>query len=181
VFNSAGAELAFNDDAVATTTDSRVSLFVTAGQTYYIGVTGHSGQPRSYNPITGSGVVAGSQGFYSLRVASSDLAGDANRDRRVDAHDLAILAGNFGRRGGATWEQGDFNGDGRVSMADLVLLKRNYGASNAASPAASGIRGASEATDRPAPKTVLRAVRRVALSRWIERTAGDAEGRRGRD
>jgi hypothetical protein len=157
VFNSTGAELVFNDDALAATTNSRVTLSVTAGQIYYIGVTGHSDSPRGYDPITGSGAVAGSQGPYTLRLSSADLAGDANRDRRVDARDLAILTANFGRRSGANWEQGDFNLDGKVTLADLSLLRRNYG-TTAASPSADSIRD-SDPSRSLSEKRVLRASR----------------------
>ena len=49
------------------------------------------------------------------------LAGDANRDRKVDLSDFAILRNNFGTD--STFSQGDFNYDGRVDLADFAMLR----------------------------------------------------------
>lgn len=68
-FDAAGQELAFNNDAGAQTTGSLIQIAVTAGQTYYIGVNGSSAQARAYNPFTGTGAAAGSQGSYVLLVS----------------------------------------------------------------------------------------------------------------
>jgi len=53
------------------------------------------------------------------------LAGDANRDRRVDFNDLVILARNFNQTN-RTFSQGDFNYDTKVDFNDLVLLARKF-------------------------------------------------------
>lgn len=45
VFRSTGARLAYNDDVSSSNLDSRVSVSLTAGQRYYIGVTNYSGTP----------------------------------------------------------------------------------------------------------------------------------------
>jgi len=66
VFDAAGTELAYNDDGYIGTTGSFIRLSLTAGQTYYIGVSGTSGSPRQYNPLTGAGAVSGSTGAYVL-------------------------------------------------------------------------------------------------------------------
>jgi hypothetical protein len=55
------------------------------------------------------------------------LAGDANFDNSVDVGDLGILAANYGKTSGATWDLGDFNGDGAVDVGDLGILAANYG------------------------------------------------------
>ena len=68
LFDSAGNELAFNDNVSNTTTDAFLSVLVQAGQTYYIGVNGASNSARSYNPLTGAGAAPGSQGSYTLTV-----------------------------------------------------------------------------------------------------------------
>ena len=57
--------------------------------------------------------------------AGSALAGDANRDDRVNFTDLLALAKNYNGSGKA-WEQGDFNGDGTVNFTDLLTLAKNY-------------------------------------------------------
>lgn len=55
------------------------------------------------------------------------LAGDANRDRRVNASDLWILAQHYGRSG-RTFLQGnfDYSADGRVDFSDLLILSQNF-------------------------------------------------------
>lgn len=65
----------------------------------------------------------------SLLAASLSVAGDANRDGRVDGSDVTILAGNWQAGvvgGGATWEMGDFNGDGKVDGSDVTILAGNW-------------------------------------------------------
>ena len=42
--------------------------------------------------------------------------------------DLGILAANYGKTSGMSWEDGDFNGDGAVDVGDLGILAANYGA-----------------------------------------------------
>ncbi len=54
------------------------------------------------------------------------IAGDANRDGRVDDTDAAILATNWQTLTAATWAMGDFNGDERVDDADATLLAANW-------------------------------------------------------
>jgi hypothetical protein len=56
------------------------------------------------------------------------LAGDINRDRRVDGSDFSLLAGNFGRSG-MTYGQGDLTGDGAVNGSDFAILAGNFGKS----------------------------------------------------
>lgn len=68
----------------------------------------------------------------ALRVAARDavahpaLAGDTNRDERVDFDDLLTLAQNYAstRR---RFAEGDSTGDGLVGFEDLLLLAQNYG------------------------------------------------------
>ena len=74
VFNSAGTQLAANNDANApgetatTPRESYVSHTFSSAGTYYVGVTGNPN--RSYNLITGGGDVTGSQGGYTLSVTA---------------------------------------------------------------------------------------------------------------
>lgn len=53
------------------------------------------------------------------------LAGDANRDRAVNAIDLTILAQNW-QGTGRTFTQGDFTYDGRVDVRDLLVLSNQW-------------------------------------------------------
>ena len=54
------------------------------------------------------------------------LAGDANRDRRVNLADFNILAANFGQSP-RTFSQGDFTYDGGVNLADFNVLASRFG------------------------------------------------------
>ena len=54
------------------------------------------------------------------------LAGDANRDRKVDLSDFVILRNNFGSTG-SLFSQADFNYDGNVDLQDFVILRNNFG------------------------------------------------------
>lgn len=58
------------------------------------------------------------------------LAGDANRDNRVDFDDLLILSQNYGQSG-RTFSQGNINysSGGVVGFDDLLLLAQQYGKS----------------------------------------------------
>ena len=55
--------------------------------------------------------------------------GDLNADGRVDAADLRILAGSFGRRrcSGGTQCLGDFDADGDVDARDLKVFRADFG------------------------------------------------------
>jgi subtilisin family serine protease len=56
------------------------------------------------------------------------LAGDANRDAKVEFADLVILSQNYDTTG-RTFSEGNFNYDlaGKVDFDDLVILAQNYG------------------------------------------------------
>lgn len=54
------------------------------------------------------------------------LAGDANRDLRVDSDDFNILSVNFGTAGNA-FGDGDFSYDGLVDSDDFNILATNFG------------------------------------------------------
>lgn len=55
------------------------------------------------------------------------LGGDANRDRKVDAYDLQILAAHWQSTSGVDFSTADFNFDGKVDNFDLYILATNYG------------------------------------------------------
>lgn len=75
LFDAAGGERAFNNNASGATTASAASVPVVAGQTYYVGVNGASEEARNYNPLTGAGAADGSEGEYELvlEATESDL------------------------------------------------------------------------------------------------------------
>ncbi|NBC31865.1 MAG: S8 family serine peptidase [Alphaproteobacteria bacterium] len=75
VFDTAGREIAFNDDANANTRGSALSLDVAAGQELFIGINGYSPQARDYDPITGEGAAPGVPGVYTLLIREADGGG----------------------------------------------------------------------------------------------------------
>jgi hypothetical protein len=72
-----------------------------------------------------------SGGDYSLSFFV--LAGDANRDRKVDATDLGILSLNW-QAAGRNFAQGDFNYDTVVDLMDLYILAVRFNTSLPAPP-----------------------------------------------
>src|SRR5262245_28754071 len=78
VFNAAGTRLAYNDDiAYPTTLDSRVTLTLAAGQTYYLAVTNYKGAPG---------------GGYSWKINGPAVGSDD----RFENNDTLGTAYNFG-------------------------------------------------------------------------------------
>jgi hypothetical protein len=72
--------------------------------------------------------VAGTLGVDNVRALR--LQGDANFDGVVGPGDFNLLASNFGKTTGATWQEGDFNFDGSVGPGDFNLLASNFGQSD---------------------------------------------------
>jgi len=66
LFDANGNQLAVNQSASASSTNSIVQYAMTAGQTYYAGVSGVGPQSLSYNPLTGANAGSGSMGPYTL-------------------------------------------------------------------------------------------------------------------
>jgi hypothetical protein len=73
------------------------------------------------------------------------LAGDANRDGRVNLQDFNILAANFGQSS-SDFAHGDFNYDGQVNLRDFNILAGRFGAS--VSPPEGMPRAAADETTR---------------------------------
>ncbi len=72
LFTATGTQLAANDNADSTTTASYIRADLTAGTTYYLGVSG-SGN-AAYNPLDGSATAdATSTGLYTLSAALATL------------------------------------------------------------------------------------------------------------
>ena len=97
-------------------------------------VVGHDGS--NYTGMKSANLKTGKSGNLAQigvhKLAPAVIAGDANRDGKVDVSDLGILAANYGASSGATWMTGDFNGDGKVDVSDLGILAANYGSGSGA-------------------------------------------------
>jgi hypothetical protein len=78
VFSSAGQRLAYNDDISSSNTDSRLSVSLAAGQTYYLAVTNYTGSPP---------------GAYSLLI---DGPAQAAADDAYENNDTLATASNLG-------------------------------------------------------------------------------------
>lgn len=155
LFDSSGAELAFNDDGAAPnepfTTESYLSHTIAIAGNYFLGVAVYNN--RNYDPLTGVDSQPGtSTGDYTLVIRwECGLVGDANGDGSVGAADYAIWAAQFGQSGPGL--SADFDGNGSVGAGDYALWAANFGKScallmSASAPAAAPL--ASVATMIPA-------------------------------
>jgi hypothetical protein len=116
-------------------------------------ITGPPGTPSTifnYSPVTNTATLTFSDmlpdGNYTARAIAAgitnsagtpmpedqllnffSLAGDANRDRKVDVADLGVLASNW-QQSGRTFSQGNFDlsPDGLVDVADLGILASHW-------------------------------------------------------
>lgn len=70
LFDAAGTEITFNDDATTSTRNALINTTVVAGRTYFIGVNGSSTNARAYNPLTGDGAADGQEGDYVLTLVA---------------------------------------------------------------------------------------------------------------
>lgn len=66
VFDANGNQLAVNQAVSASSTNSVVKLAMTAGQTYYVGVSGVGPQSLSYTPLSYANAGTGSTGAYTI-------------------------------------------------------------------------------------------------------------------
>jgi hypothetical protein len=79
--------------------------------------------------VSSGGVTMSSDMVFEFFV----IAADANRDRRVDFADLAVMAQHYNTTG-KTFEEGDFNFDGAVDFNDLAILAQRYNTTLPTSP-----------------------------------------------
>ena len=71
IFDSAGNEIAANDNQSDLDRSSFIQLDVTAKTEYYIGINGSSLQAQQYNPLI-EGAAPGSQGNYDISISSGN-------------------------------------------------------------------------------------------------------------
>jgi len=112
------------------------SVVQPGGMTHFI-VTLSTGSPGTF---TGEVTLANSDGDegpfnFPIEGYVDNLLGDANGDGIVDAADFIELKRNFGRDGGAAWDNGDLDGNGDVDFGDLQTLTTNFGESLETVPA----------------------------------------------
>ena len=124
----------------------------TSGWTYrwlYDGILA-DGNYRATLPAESVTDFAGRPLASDLVVNFHVLAGDANRDGRVNLDDFNILAANFGQSN-RTFSQGDFSYDGQVNLDDFNILASRFGVGVAArgtsAPFAGARPGSSPASD----------------------------------
>ena len=61
------------------------------------------------------------------------LAGDVNRDGKINLTDLSIFKNNFGKTGSAVTNRlADITGDGKINLLDLGVFKNNFGKTTSA-------------------------------------------------
>lgn len=71
LFDANGNQLAENQSASSSSTNSVVQYAMTAGQTYYIGVSGVGPESLAYNPLTSANAGSGSTGPYSIEATDA--------------------------------------------------------------------------------------------------------------
>lgn len=144
---AAGDLAALNLDQPST--PAAVSVILSAGNTVATWVFGSAGTivgDGDYQFTLAAGAVADANGvglgaqYVFAGPTVFFLGGDANRDRRVDIADFAILAGRFNQPG--TFGNGDFNYDGTVGIGDFSILASKFNTVlPAAAPAGRGVAG----------------------------------------
>jgi subtilisin family serine protease len=120
-FDSQGREIAFNDNTNPQTRGSSLTVTVTAGSSYLVGINGASTAARNYNPLTGGGAAEGSGGNYTLEVSTvlevtgfqpTDGGFVVNFNQAFDPAQLNLYDGQ----------------DGVTNSPDLALVNQTTGA-----------------------------------------------------
>jgi len=83
-------------------------------------------------------LVIGWQFDGSQTGGSPPLAGDVNRDGRINLSDFGVLKANLGATN-ASWSQGDLDRDGEVTLSDFGLFKKALGGTAAVPEPSSGL------------------------------------------
>lgn len=115
-------QLALSSSAPVGQAEIRSNLVLPAAGQYYARVTGAAAAVQLYD--------------LQLAVAAPFLAGDYNRNGKVDSGDYTVWRDTFGRTGLALSADGD--GNGSVDTADFGIWKTNFGAMSPGSGAGSG-------------------------------------------
>lgn len=98
LFDANGNQLAENQSGSATSTNSVIQYAMTAGQTYYIGVSGVGPDSLSYNAVNGANAGSGSMGPYSIEAtdagpyqrASSSVQGQRQTFTDASGHKITV-------------------------------------------------------------------------------------------
>ena len=120
---------------------------------------------ESYDLLEDGGVNRDDLRFWVEQLANTRL-GDLNLDGSVDAHDAAILFGNWGSLGG-NWSEGNLLGGSRIDARDAAILFENWTGDVVGVPepsavafvltliiTASGNRGGRRHSQWPAPQAI---------------------------
>lgn len=139
LFSVDGTEVAFSNlqDAITTAT---LTANLSASTDYLVVVSGDSvlSNPRSYNPLTGAGLIAGSTGAYQVSVQSSTVvlkpwqnstnSLDVNNDTQVSPVDALLVINQLNGAGSLPPAPAtpppylDVNGDNQLSPVDALLV-----------------------------------------------------------
>jgi hypothetical protein len=129
------SDIALTNTTTGETVPSSSMQFVTWLTDKVTGVFRFSGYTNGvlpngwYEGTVGAGEfadLAGNVSVADLNFSFFVLAGDANRNQKVDISDFNLLATNFGKTG-KTFSQGDFDYSGTVTILDFNILATNFG------------------------------------------------------
>lgn len=123
-------------------TPSNRQLNITFG-----GLAGAAPPDGDYTLLLKAGTIVGNSGnpmAADHQLAFFSLAGDANRDRRVDIDDFSTLASRFNSAG--TFIEGDVNYSGTVDIDDFAILAARF---NQALPGGASVNRAASAEADP--------------------------------
>lgn len=92
------------------------------------GLSESDGSAATDNNGTGGGTSGGSQNNSGPSSTVTFLAGDANKDGKVDRLDIEAIctAGKYDTNQPANWDEGDFNNDGISNFDDILAMFPNY-------------------------------------------------------
>ncbi len=120
-----------NSTAVTGNTISQVQLLVDNTVIQTDTTSPYSFTLNTLSYTNGSHIIAvkatdnqGNIGTASVTVKLTN--GDINSDSKVGISDLSIMASNWNKQSGATYNQGDLNTDSKVTVADLSILANRW-------------------------------------------------------
>ncbi|QOV90408.1 S8 family serine peptidase [Humisphaera borealis] len=120
VFNSAGTQLAKDDNGGGNTGGSEIVVNLTGGQSYLVGVSGAGPDADAYDPVTGTGAGEGDTGGYTLNVTAGErfvVFGPDNKAVYTDSDGTPVSITLTGSGSGTVF----FDNSGNIDASRILL------------------------------------------------------------